>query len=349
MPCTGQTPTAIMSNYSQVNNVEISGAQVKYNVEISGAWQQSLGALGAQGFTTECTYQVDTNDPANPSTGQYYGLGPNGEQVFLTIGWLESSYFAQIDYLFETVSGISAATFPLEIAVGSSFIILADAVESITVGTTTVLSNIEIERLTVPPMLEKSRMPQPAGSLINYAKAVHAGNPAAAGLLANIQAAETAYRLTKAPVTRSAVTIQQSKTAIQNLRKNLQNGIANKVMIGVNMPKPVSRAGVPAPKFSIGKWRDGMLNLRVQKERIEGKRWLAVEALPAPDENEEGIYWRVTKSPLEIDGEELAGVAYITDNVVYIRTRWEGIDRNGAWFGPWSPFRKYNIPKAGRQ
>jgi hypothetical protein len=322
-------------------------SQVKYNVEISGAWQQSLGALGAQGFTTECTYQIDTNDPANPSSGQYYGQGPNGEQVLLTIGWLESSYFAQIDYIFETVSGISAATFPLnEIAVGSSFVIQGmDG--GITVGITTVLSNIE--RLTVPPMLEKSRMPLPADSLLRYAKAVHAANPAAAGLLANIQAAETAYRLTKSPSTRSAVTIQQSKTAMQLLRKNLQEGIPNKSMIGVNMPKPVSRAGVPAPKFSIGKWRDGMLNLRVQKERIEGKRWLAVEALPAPDEIEEGIYWRVTKSPLQLDGEELAGVAYLTDNVVYIRTRWEGIDRNGAWFGPWSPFRKYNIPKAGRQ
>lgn len=206
-----------------------------------------------------------------------------------------------------------------------------------------------VERYTVPKMLQKNRMPLPADSLLNYAKAVHAANPSASGLLAKIQAVETAWRKTQSPSTRTAVAIQEQKTAVQLLRKNLQEGIPSQVMIGVvNMGNAVSRAGTPPPKFTIGKWRNGLLDLKVQKERIAGKKWLAVDGRATPNELYDGIYWQVTKYPFQLDGEELSGLDFVTNNVVYIRTRWEGLDRNGHWFGPWSPFKKYTIPKAGR-
>lgn len=230
-----------------------------------------------------------------------------------------------------------------EITNGESFLYLApDPMAPNAGGSTAVYL---VERYTVPPILEKRKMPATDEGLLRYAKSVSALNPAAAGLSADIDDASSAYNASKAPSTRSAVTIQAKKTAIQLLRKNLQEGIADKSMIGVTMPKPQSRAGTPPPKFTIGKWKNGMLDLKVQKEKFAGKKWLRVEGYPRPNTIDDGIGWNITKFPMQLPGDELDSLDYVTEGLIFIRSRWEGVDANGRWFGPWSPFKKYHLPK----
>lgn len=111
------------------------------------------------------------------------------------------------------------------------------------------------------------------------------------------------------------------------------------------MPRPQVRQGTPPPKMTIGKWKNGLLDLKVKREKFAGKKWLTLQVMPTPSMLEEGVNIQITKFPMQVDVDDFEGIDYVDEGVVWMRSRWEGVDANGRWFGPWTPWKKYNLPK----
>lgn len=190
---------------------------------------------------------------------------------------------------------------------------------------------------------KRGDIPTSDKELIPWAKAF-AATAGSEALDDAIAEAETAKALADAPSTNTIVSREAARTAFLELRKNLKNLIPISTTRSKRKKKQFTDK---APKVSLLDNQPDYIFLGIAKAPDIDRMWLHVEVWDTKNTNDEDanvLEYNLTAFPYVLDlKNDMNGHTFNGIKTVYIRSQWRGLNKRGAWAGPWSEWITVNL------